>query len=182
MEIRRMVRGENINFSAASPRTGEGKTKQPAAAPSTDRLELSRQWIHSMEEQRAQAGAALLTGAREEKKSNGILDMLDGPSAEQEELDALSQEMDTQMKCLKIAMRIMQGKKVPSEDERFLMENDPEGYKLALAMRKPPKKDEKECESVLKDEDKEKRSEISGSEEAAPTEGGEAASAGGEAE
>ena len=37
----------------------------------------------------------------------------------------------------------------------FLMENDPEGYKLAIAMRQPPKKDDKECESVLKDEDKE---------------------------
>ena len=128
MEIRRMVRGENINFSAASPRTGEGKTKQPAAAPSTDRLELSRQWIQSMEEQRAQAGAALLTGAREEKKSNSILDMLDGPSAEQEELDALSQELDTQMKCLKIAMlQAGPGHAQAAEEGREGVRERPEG-------------------------------------------------------
>lgn len=179
MEIRRVLRGENTSFSAARPT--QKREEQTAVRPSADRLELSRQWTEHLEQQRAQAQAALLRGGKpEEKQSNGILDMLDGASAEEEELDALSEQLKVQQRCLKIAMRIMQGKKVPPEDERYLMENDPDGYKLAIAMRRPPKKDEKECESVLKDEDKD-ADETSESGEAAPVEGGEAPSGGGEA-
>ena len=65
------------------------------------------------------------------------------------------------------------------------MEHDPEGYKLAIAMRKLPEKDDEECESVLKDEDK-TSGEADGTEETAPAEGsgassgGEAADSGGE--
>ena len=32
---------------------------------------------------------------------------------EEDKLDAMSEQLDTQMKCLKIAMNIMKGKKVP---------------------------------------------------------------------
>ena len=96
------------------------------------------------------------------------------PNLTTKELDALSEELDVQMKCLKIAMNIMKGKKVPPEDERYLMEHDPEGYKITIALRKPPKKNEKECESVLKDE--EEGSGETG--EAAPAAGGEAPSGG----
>ena len=46
-------------------------------------------------------------------------------------------------------------------------------------MRQPPKKDDKECESVLKDEDKEGNT--SEAQQSAPAEGGEAASGGGDA-
>ena len=127
MEIRRVLRGENTSFSAARPT--QKREEQTAARPSADRLELSRQWTEHLEQQRAQAQAALLSGGKpEEKQSNGILDMLDGASAEEEELDALSEQLKVQQRCLKIAMRIMQGKKVPPEDERYLMENDPDGY------------------------------------------------------
>lgn len=168
MEIRQVLRGQNTRFSPAR-QTEREKAGTASARPSADRVELSRQWAEAMEEQRAQPQAALLTGGREEKKSGGILDMLDQPSAEEEELDALSKQLDVQQKCLKIAMNIMRGKKVPPEDERFLMENDPEGYKLAIAMRSMAKEDDEECESVLKDEDKEGE-ETSRAEESAPTE------------
>lgn len=165
MEIRQVLRGQNTSFSPTR-QAGKEKAGTAAARPSVDRLELSRQWTQAMEEQRAQTQAALLTGGKEEKKSGGILDMLDQSSAGEEELDALSKQLDVQQKCMKIAMNIMRGKKVPPEDERFLMENDPEGYKLAIAMRGMVKEDDEECESVLKDEDKE----ASGTEETAAAE------------
>ena len=133
MEIRQVLRGNNTGFAPARPAGSGGKKTDGFVRPSSDRLELSQSWVGAMEEQRVQAESALLAGAK--KKSDGILDMLDGSDAEEQELDALSKQMDTQMKCLKIAMNIMRGKKVPPEDERFLMENDPEGYKLAIAMQ-----------------------------------------------
>ncbi|USF26738.1 hypothetical protein N510_001670 [Firmicutes bacterium ASF500] len=172
MEIRRVLRGEQTGFAPARPvKSGEKKT-ETAARPASDRLELSRQWVEQMEEQSARLQAALSQPAGEDKKSNGILGMLDYMETEEDKLDAMSEQLDVQMKCLKIAMNIMKGKKVPPEDERYLMENDPEGYKLAISMREPPKEDEEECESVLKDEDK-KSGETSDASEA---EGGEASS------
>ena len=48
----------------------------------------------------------------------------------------------------------MKGDKVPPQDEQYLMENDPDGYKLALVCRTPKEKP-KEWESVLEDEERE---------------------------
>lgn len=179
MEIRQVLRGEHTAFSPSRPAKSAKDSEAGAAHPAADRLELSRQCVQTMEEQRARIQAAVLTGTDQKEKSNGILDMLDQPSAEEEQLDAMSEQLDVQMKCLKIAMNMMKGKRVPPEDERYLMEHDPEGYKLAIAMRKLPEKDDEECESVLKDEDK-TPGEADGTEETAPAEGG-GASSGGEA-
>lgn len=188
MEIRQVLRGNNASPATSAPKAKAAESKTDRTArPSTDRVELSRQWIESMEEQRAQAEAALLGGGKD-KKSDGILGMLDEPTAEEQEMDALAKELDVQMKCLKIAMNLMKGKKVPPEDEKYLMENDPKGYKIAIAMKALVKEDKKECKSVLKDEDKNgEASETSEGGESAPAEapsdgGGEAASSGGETE
>ena len=61
------------------------------------------------------------------------------------------------------------------------MEHDPEGYKLAIAMRGIAKEDDEECESVLKDEDQ-NADETAGAEGSAPAEGdgGAPAASGGE--
>ena len=171
MEIRRMLRGENVRPAAARP-AQSGEKEKPAVRSSADRLELSCQWAESMEKQRAQAQAALLSGAKEKKRSNTILDMLDGPDSE--ELKAETDQMKVRRRCMEISRRIMAGKKVPPQDERYLMEHDPEGYKITIALRKPPKRNEKECESVLKDGE-----ESSGETgETAPEAGGEASSGG----
>lgn len=69
------------------------------------------------------------------------------------ELDCLSKALKVMDKCRKIASRIVKGDKVPPQDERYLMENDPDGYKLALACRQPKEKP-KEWESVLDEEDR----------------------------
>lgn len=184
MNIRRVLMGEPVKAASARPVKQAEEKKTGTARPSTDRLELSRQWVENMEEQRARAQAALLAGGKREKESSGILDLLGGQDAETAELDAKTQQLKTQMKCLEISMRMMKGKKVPPEDEQYLMENDPEGYRITMAMRKPPKKDEEECESVLDEKDRKKPGEASG--EPAPAEGpsggeeGGAASHGGE--
>ena len=179
MEIRRVLRGEQTSFTPARPvKTGE-KTAETAARPSADRLELSRQWVERMEEQSARLQAALSQPAGEDKKSDGILGMLDYMETEEDKLDAMSEQLDVQMKCLKIAMNIMKGKKVPPEDERYLMENDPNGYKLAMSMKSMVKEDKKECKSVLDDEDKNGSSKTGEAESASGGEG--AVSSGGEA-
>ena len=93
------------------------------------------------------------------------------------ELDALNESLKKMERCQKIASRIMRGDKVPPQDEMYLLDNDPDGYKLALACRKPKEKP-KEWESVLKDEEENSASE-SGGETAetpeAPEPSGEAA-------
>lgn len=171
MEIRRMLWGENTGIASAKPVRGGEKKTAGRTAPSADRVELSRQWVENMEQQRAQAEAALLSGAEQKKQSNGILDMLDEESPESAELEALSEQLKTQQRCMEIARRIMAGKRVPPQDERYLMEHDPEGYKLVMVMRDPPKDDE-ECESVLEDEE-ETSGKVSDSGEGAPAEEGE---------
>lgn len=90
------------------------------------------------------------------------------------ELDAVTKALKTMDKCRKIASRIMKGDKVPPQDEQYLMDNDPDGYKLALVCREPKEKPKK-WESVLEDEDLEGGQ--SGGEAAeAGDSGGEAAS------
>lgn len=171
MEIRNVLRGKDVSFSPVRPARSGAGGRTGAVRPSSDRLELSSQWVRDMEEQRAQAEAALLrAGKQEDGDSGGILGYME---TEEEELDALSEQLDVQMKCLKIAMNIMKGKKVPPEDERYLMEHDPEGYKLAMAMKSMVKEDKEECESVLDDEDREGggTDETSEAEGSAPAEG-----------
>lgn len=91
------------------------------------------------------------------------------------DLDVLSKSLKVMEKCQKIAARIMRGDKVPPQDEMFLMEADPDGYKLALVCREPKEKP-KEWESVLDEEGEEGGS--AGSEGPAVS-GGEAAEAAG---
>ena len=179
MEIRSIR--ETPGFAAAGLASKPEGNREAVVRSSVDRVEQTRQWVKQMEDQRKQLLSLLSQPAGKEKKSGGILDMLDGVDKENGELDAMTQQLKMRMKCLEIARRIMQGKKVPIKDEMYLMENDPKGYQLAMAFRKPPKKDEKECESVLDDED-EKSGGTSDSGEAAPVEvsagGGEPAASG----
>lgn len=86
-------------------------------------------------------------------------------------MDALTKSLKTMDKCRKIASRIMKGDKVPPEDEKYLMENDQDGYKLALACRQPKEKPKK-WDSVLDEEDREGTS--GGEMEEAVESGGEA--------
>ncbi len=72
---------------------------------------------------------------------------------QKKKMDQLEKMLRTQRLCMKIAASIMRGDRVPPEDMKYLAEHDPDGFKLAMAMRKPKRNPEK-CKSVLKDEDK----------------------------
>ena len=91
MEIRQVLRGDHAAISPSRPAKSARDSGAQAARPAADRLELSQQCVQTMEEQRARIQAAVLTGADQEEKSNGILDMLDQPSAEEEQLDAMAE-------------------------------------------------------------------------------------------
>ena len=139
---------------------------QPLRQAPADKLALSRQALDWLDRQNQEAM---------ERKS--------AQSGSKSELDIMEKQLKAQEKCQKIAARIMRGDRVPPEDLEYLMNNDPEGYKLAMAMRRrnPDPEDEK---SVLDDEDK-NGSSVEGAEsgggEAPGVSATEASSGGGEA-
>ncbi|MDE7260903.1 MAG: hypothetical protein K2N78_02410, partial [Oscillospiraceae bacterium] len=173
-----------INFEGRLRRTEQlirpdGKKKadtaSSAAQPKADNLSpssLSQQTIETLREQSQRINSLLGQPDQQKEKKPAIWDMVDGGGENGgAEAEMLGEQMKTMMRCQKIAARIMRGDKVPPEDERYLMENDPDGYKLALAMRQP-KKSPKEWDSVLKDEE-EKSSGSGGEEGAEPVSSGE---------
>ncbi len=179
MEIRRVLQGENIDFSSSRPTQKAERKTAGTVRPSADRLELSRQWVEQMQQQNTRIMSLLSQPAGEQngEDEGGLLGYME---TEEEKLEGLSEALDIQMKCLKIAMNMMKGKKVPPEDERYLMEHDPNGYKVAIAMKALVKEDKKECESVLDDEDKDGGKTEESSDSAEPASSGETASSSGD--
>lgn len=135
------------------------KAKTGGGTRKTDRTSWSREALAFLQEvhRQDQERQRKLLEAKQQK--NGDLEMLE-------------KSLKVMDKCQKIASRIMRGDKVPPQDEQFLMEADPDGYKLAIACRMPKEKP-KEWESVLEDEEDKN----SGSVEAEAADSGEAASA-----
>lgn len=153
-----------VQTAKAAPQT-EKKPPGKAALPKarTDRTAWSRQALSFLQEVNRQD--------MEQRRK-----LLEAKQRDSGELKALSESLKTMDRCQKIASRIMRGDKVPPQDEMYLMDNDPDGYKLALVCRKPKEKP-KEWESVLEEEDREGGSgECAGPEgETAPDSGGETA-------
>lgn len=96
--------------------------------------------------------------------------LLEAKQQKNGDLEMLPKSLKVMERCRKIASRIMKGDKVPPQDEQYLMECDPDGYKLALACRVPKEKP-KEWESVLEEAEEDG----SGGETADSTEAAEAA-------
>lgn len=138
MEVNEVKRGGRV-VRAGTPAVKQSKGALTSKAPAkADRLALSRQVLEVLEERNRQ----LMAESRKQE----------GSSANK----LLEKGLKTLNKCQKIYARIANGDKVPPEDMLYLERNDPEGFKMALAMRKP-KKNPKEWESVL---DKEDRAEL----------------------
>lgn len=139
------------------------KTAQAAEAASSrqltslDRVALSKEALAYMEEQHQQN----MERIREESEKWAVEPEGDGEEAE---LEMLSESLKAMQRCHEIAARLMRGDKVPPQDEAYLRENDPDGYKLVLALRRP-KKHPKEWESVLDDEEKRTESDDGSGEE-----------------
>lgn len=145
------VRLDRTQKSGPAARSGTS-----AAEPKADRVSSTRQAVQRTVEQMQEQSRRLMSLVQQEqknvKKEPAIWDLLDSVTGESggTEAEMTGERLKTMQRCQKIAARIMRGDKVPPQDEQYLMENAPDGYKLALAMRTP-----KEWESVLKDDEKE---------------------------
>ncbi len=69
-----------------------------------------------------------------------------------EQAEAAADSFEAFSKCLTIAQRITRGDKVPMQDIKYLMENEPDLYKQAIMMRQPNSKP-KEYDTVLDEDD-----------------------------
>lgn len=152
---REMRRNEQLSKVMAKKAEGEVPAQaQPALRQRrtpADKLTLSRQALAFVQEQNQKMWEA--EQRREQRRQDRMNDSLSALESSKQELDFLDRQMKVMNKCLKIAASIMKGDNVPPEDLRYLMENDPEGFKMALAMRRP-KDDPEDVESVLDDEDR----------------------------
>ncbi|RKJ41761.1 hypothetical protein D7X94_02805 [Acutalibacter sp. 1XD8-33] len=71
--------------------------------------------------------------------------------------DALKESLDKMKRCARIARNIGKGHKVPPKDEKYLLENDPKAYMMAMALRMlEEQKDKKRVKSELKDEEQQR--------------------------
>lgn len=146
-ELRRNAQLEKTTGKKADM-TAKAQTSKPQEP--ADKLTLSQQALAFVEEQ----NRSMWDAAQERKQGQGrIGGMLDAMETKKNELDTMSKNLKLMNKCQKIAAAIMRGDRVPPEDLQYLMEHDNESYKLAMALRKP-KKDPKDVESVLDDEDR----------------------------
>lgn len=144
------VLGKKAETADSPAKAQTSQPKEPA-----DKLTLSQQALAFVgEQQRKLWDAAQERGQGQgQAKQSQISGMLDAMETQKNELDSMSKKLKMMNKCQKIAAAIMRGDRVPPEDLQYLMLHDKEGYKIALALRRP-KKDPKEMKSVLDDEDK----------------------------
>lgn len=139
-------RNEGIARTAAKKADASAPAQaRSAPRPAADRCTLSRQALSYLEQQNQLERELEERQARQRDRFGQVQDKSD-------ELDMLSMGLKVLEACQKIAASLMKGDRVPLKDLKFLMENDPAGYKLAMALRKE-KKDPEEVESVLEDEE-----------------------------
>ncbi len=132
--------------ATAAPAKAQPAQKQAAA----DKVTLSRQALAFLEEQDQKMWRQ--AQEREQRRQGRMNDSLSALEGGRQDLDYLKNGLKVLEACRKIAASIMKGNRVPPQDLRFLMENDPEGYKLAMALRRE-NPDPEEEKSVLEKED-----------------------------
>ncbi len=176
---RSMRRNEQLSKAAAKKENIPAGTPAQSAPKQThaDKLTLSRQALSFLEEQNRKMWAA--DQEREQRRQDRMSASLSSLESQKNELDALDKKLKVLNKCQKIAASIMKGDHVPPEDLEYLMTNDPEGYKLAMAMRRH-KEDPEKCKSVLDDEDKRASASDAGAEESLEVSAPEAPSSDGD--
>lgn len=179
---REMRRNEQLSKAMAKKaETADDPAKAQASRPQgpTDKVSLSQQALAFVQEQNRKMWEA--AQQREQRRQARLDDSLSAMESAKNELDIMQKQLEVMNKCQKIAASIMKGNRVPPEDLEYLINNDPDGYKLAMALRRenPDPEDEK---SVLDDEDRNGSSaEKSDSGEAPSVSAAEASSGGGEA-
>ncbi len=132
---------------------GAAASKSKTKTLSGDRLELSRvalNWVEALNDRRFQEQER--QAALQQQKMADYTDLTQQMENSGDTTDALGESLRVMNRCMKIAANIMSGKRVPLKDLKYLMEHDSKGYQMAMAMR-PPNKDDKKCDPVIKDED-----------------------------
>jgi len=153
---RQMRRNEQLSRAMAKKADATGTSAKPQSQPAqtqapADKVSLSRQALAWLDEQNQKMWEQ--DREREQKRQDRMADSLSALDSAKSELDVMGRKLKVMSKCQKIAASIMKGNRVPPEDLEYLMNNDPDGYKLAMAMRRenPDPEDEK---SVLDEEDR----------------------------
>lgn len=167
---REMRRSEQLSKAMAKKAEGEAPAQaQPALKQQktpADKLTLSQQAMAFIDEQNRKRWE--WEQEREQRRQGRMDGSLSALESSGQGLDILDKGLKVLNKCQKIAASIMKGDNVPPEDLIYLMKNDPEGFKMAMAMRRP-KEDPEDVESVLDDEDRGGSVEESGGGEEAPS-------------
>lgn len=78
----------------------------------------------------------------------------------EESSDKPNDKLDDRLKCIIIAMRIINGDHVPSKDRAFLAENEPEMYSNAILLRRQNDKPKK-YDSLFEDKKNDPTDDIS---------------------
>lgn len=174
--------------TAAEPKRAESSAKRQQAE---DKLELSEEALAALRTKEETGKAENATEdvrlkeplSLEEKKLQDKLSAMrsmkqmlqtvrqqSAQMAEQSEkqADAMKESLEKMKRCSKIAKNIQKGHKVPPKDEKYLLENDPKLYMMAMALRMLEDPDNKKVKSELKDEEEQQEAEaIPGAESAA---------------
>ena len=148
-EMRRDVRFDKITGKKAETADAPAKTQAPQQKEPVDKLTLSRQALAFAEKQNRKMWDA--AREREQRRQSRMNESISAMESSKGELDLLSKGLKVLELCRKIAASIMKGNRVPAEDLAFLMKNDPDGYRMAMALRRQ-NPDPEEEESVLTDE------------------------------
>lgn len=186
MELRttqELRRNEQLTKTMARKAEGESApAKSAQVQPPKDKLTISRQALSWLEEQNRKMWEEDME--REQRRQDRMNDSLSALDSAKHELDVMEKALKVMRLCQKIAASIMKGDNVPPEDLKYLMDNDPDGYKLAMAMRRP-KEDPEDVESVLEKEDGSREDSAQSAEGTAPapeaSSGGEVSTGGGDA-
>lgn len=181
-EVSRQVRQEDA--SSKEPITKEERRRQVRE----DKIELSKEALAALrgedppkaEETEEETGRTEPTEKRQQEKLEELrmvrqmMDVVKEQNAQfkeqsEKQADAMKEALDKMKKCMKIAASMSKGHKVPPQDEKYLLENDPKTYMMAVMMQMMAE-EKKKVKSELDDEDLEPKQENSGAEavEAAP--------------
>lgn len=100
-----MERADSFSYTAEQP--GPAESGVPGR-PSIDRLELMKQqWVQQAEEEQADTAAALYAKAARQWMRSEVGEAPEQNSPNEEELEAMSQELKLRQKCMDIAAQVM---------------------------------------------------------------------------
>lgn len=183
-------------ISPAAQRTGASagaaQKPEPREQAREDKLELSEEALailQGKEPPKAEEADAALTEPKElspaeqkiqdklsaMKSMKQMLDNLKQQNAQmaeqsEKQADAMKESLEKMKRCSKIAKNIQKGHKVPPKDEKYLLENDPKLYMMAMALRMLEDPDNKKVKSELKDEEEQQQEEAASGVEGASSE------------